>query len=139
MALDPIRLGGLGTSAASGGVLLTAALLTPETEGHGTHRQLGLPPCLWEQTLNRPCGTCGMTTAFSHAADGDLVVAAATQPLGAVLAVATAAVFWGGVHAAVTGARVYRVAEPLMRGRGLVIVAGAFFAAWAYTLLTWDG
>lgn len=133
-----IRLSGALVALASGGVLVTAWALRPEEAGHGTHRQLGLPPCLWEQTLNRPCGTCGMTTAFAHAAEGDLAVAFATQPLGAALALLAVTVFWGGLHTAATGAKVHRLWEPLLSARGLIVLTIAFFAAWAYTFLTWE-
>ncbi|MEC9374691.1 MAG: hypothetical protein VYC34_12640, partial [Planctomycetota bacterium] len=53
-------------------VLIVAATLTPSPDGHGTHTRLGLTPCPWVLTLNKPCPTCGMTTAFAHAADGQL-------------------------------------------------------------------
>ena len=31
----------------TGGILLTAWLLTPDASGNGTHTQLGLPTCNW--------------------------------------------------------------------------------------------
>ncbi|MCA9610613.1 MAG: hypothetical protein KC619_33690, partial [Myxococcales bacterium] len=36
-------------------VLVTAAMLTPSPEGHGTHTQLGLPPCGFLVYTGYPC------------------------------------------------------------------------------------
>ena len=55
-------------------VLGLAAWMSPEGAGHGTHEQIGLPVCAWAQYFDAPCMTCGMTTAFAHAADGDLLL-----------------------------------------------------------------
>lgn len=37
-----------------------------------THMQLGLPPCSMESLVGKPCPACGMTTAFSLLAHGDI-------------------------------------------------------------------
>ncbi len=47
-------------------VLITAATLTPSAEGHGTHTQLGLPPCGFLVYTGYPCPGCGLTTSFTH-------------------------------------------------------------------------
>lgn len=47
-------------------VVVTAAMLTPSSEGHGTHTQLGLPPCGFLVFTGYPCPGCGLTTAFAH-------------------------------------------------------------------------
>ncbi len=133
------RLGAIATAGGAGAVLVTAALLKPSAAGHGTHTQLGLPDCLWAQTFGKPCGTCGMTTAFSHAANAEFGAAFATQPFGAGLAIVTAAVFWGGVHGAATGAPLERVFGPLLRGRWLLVLLVAFLGAWGYTFVRWEG
>ena len=72
-------------------VLGVAAWLHADPRGVSTHEQLGLPGCTFLQTTGMPCFTCGMTTAFTHAAHGHLLAALYTQPGGAVLAVLTAA------------------------------------------------
>lgn len=38
---------------------------------HGTHRQLGLPPCMLNVVTGLPCPACGMTTSIALLAHGD--------------------------------------------------------------------
>jgi hypothetical protein len=56
--------------------------LEPDPRGHGTHEQLGLPPCLLPARLGIPCPGCGWTTAVSLACHGRPVDAFLAQPLG---------------------------------------------------------
>ncbi len=128
------RLGAASVLAATLGVLLLAAVLRPDAEGVGTHRQLGLPGCGLYSRSGIPCPTCGMTTAFAHAANGDLHRAAAVQPAGAILAVATAMAAVAAAWVLVRG-----VVPPLRVGaatkRRLVVLAVAvLIAAWSYKL-----
>ncbi|HYE02522.1 MAG TPA: DUF2752 domain-containing protein [Phycisphaerales bacterium] len=121
------------------GLLVMAGALDPSPAGHGTHEQLGLPPCGWALAYGRPCPTCGMTTAFAAAADGDLITAFIAQPFAALLALATAAAFWIGAYVALTGSRLARAFVPLLRPRALWVIAGAWGVSWAYKLVTWPG
>ena len=59
--------------------------LTPSVNGHGTHTQLGLPPCPSVLMFNRPCPGCGMTTSFSHCAHLDFVGGFHVHPFGPIL------------------------------------------------------
>jgi len=118
-------------------ILAVAAWLEPSGDGAGTHTQLGLPPCGWASRLGRPCPTCGMTTAFAYVADGDLVHAFVAQPAGFVLALGTAAGFWGSLHIAVTGSRLGRIGARMLRPWWLWSAAGMVAAAWVYKLVTW--
>ncbi len=122
------------------GLLVTAAWLTPDAHGHGTHTQLGLPPCGFVLAFNRPCVTCGMTTAFAHAARLDLVDAVRVQPMGALLALLTPLVFWACVHTAIFGSRVAHLASDwALRPRVLWSLLGALLASWGYVVLAWRG
>jgi hypothetical protein len=47
--------------------------LKPDPAGHGTHMQLGLPPCPSVLLFNRPCPGCGMTTSFAYCARLDFI------------------------------------------------------------------
>jgi hypothetical protein len=118
-------------------LLIVAASLTPDAAGHGTHQQLGLPPCGWLLATGYPCPTCGMTTAFAASAEGNFLTAFVTQPIGALLAVATAVVFWIALHIAAFGSRLGSVVARLWRPRWLWIFAGAWAASWAYKIATW--
>jgi hypothetical protein len=120
-------------------LLGVAAVMTPSTAGIGTHTRLGLPPCTWVTFMDLPCPTCGMTTAFAHAADGNLVGSFLTQPLGAVLALATAMAFLVGGYVAITGSRVGGLFPQLWGRRftlGLVLFV---LGAWGYKILAYKG
>jgi len=67
-------------------LLLTAALLTPDARGHGTHEQLGLPPCTFYVIFHRPCPACGMTTSWAWLVRGEIGHALAANAGGTLLA-----------------------------------------------------
>lgn len=131
------RLGGLAVAGGCLAVLVLAAGLRADGRGHGTHQQLGLPACGWAAVLDAPCPTCGMTTAFAHAAGGDLAASAITQPLGAALAVVAATLVIGGGHVALTGVDTLRLLRPLGGRRWLWIGLGSLLAAWGYKMVMW--
>lgn len=118
-----------------GAVLVVAFLLSPDGSGAGTHEQMGLPACGWITHLDLPCPTCGFTTAFAHAADGDLLAAFDTQPMGALLAIATALACIGGMVILLTGAPVDGLVTRYWSVRWTWIVLGLLLVAWAYKML----
>lgn len=118
-------------------VLGIASWLQPSPAGHGTHTQIGLPACGWAGLFGSPCPTCGMTTAFAHAAEGRPVEAFVAQPFGALLALSTAAALWMALHVAVTGSHLGRVGARLLRPRALWWIAGGAAASWIYKMMTW--
>jgi hypothetical protein len=67
------------------GLLSLAAILTPSPQGHGTHRQLGLPPCTFLALFGRPCPTCGMTTSWAFLVRGQWIFAFRTKVGGSLL------------------------------------------------------
>lgn len=119
------------------GILVLSAWLKPDPSGHGTHVQLGLPPCAMLQTTGYPCPSCGMTTAFAHAARGDLLNAARAQPMGALLALGCSIGFWIALYGAVLGVRLGPVAQRLFAPRMIILLAATWAASWAYTIATW--
>jgi hypothetical protein len=119
--------------------LLVGASLRPAAGGMGTHRQLGLPPCGWIVAFNRPCPTCGMTTAFSAASQGDLVTAFRAQPFGALLALAVATGVWVCGYAAVTGSALPAVYAFLLRPRWVWVMFGMLLISWVYKLVVASG
>lgn len=88
------------TSGLGAAVFLLAAWLCPyDSEGqplsHGTHRQLGLPPCHFQSLLGLPCPSCGMTTSVSLCMHGDFRAACRVNWAGGVVtALGIATVAW---------------------------------------------
>jgi hypothetical protein len=122
-------------AAGTGGVLGLAAWLEPASAGLGTHEQIGLPECGWILSMDLPCATCGMTTAFAHAADGHLLASLAAQPFGAMLAVATAAAFLGAVATLVSGSGVLlMIAGRWWTTRTPWVLGALLIAAWAWKI-----
>jgi len=88
------------------GVLVMVAVglyLTPDPAGHGTHQQLGLPPCTIYYLTGRPCPSCGLTTSVSAILHGQFGLAWRANPMGFVIVAGALAVainsllalFWG--------------------------------------------
>ncbi len=129
------RLLAVGMACGTGAVLVIAAVLSPDASGAGTHTQLGLPACSWIAAVDLPCPTCGYTTAFTHAAHGDLVGAFLTQPFAAMLAVFTAIIFLGSVIVLLTGAPLGGLAARYWTTKWTWAVIGMVLLAWVYKIL----
>ncbi|MBI1334585.1 MAG: DUF2752 domain-containing protein [Armatimonadetes bacterium] len=56
--------------------------LKPDIHGHGTHQQLGLPPCPSVLLFDRPCPGCGLTTSWTNFLHGHVIEAFKCHPLG---------------------------------------------------------
>ncbi|MGA2255067.1 MAG: DUF2752 domain-containing protein [Thermoguttaceae bacterium] len=67
-------------------LLVTAGILTPDARGHGTHQQLGLPPCTFHVVFQRPCPACGMTTSWAWLLRREIGHALAANAGGTLLA-----------------------------------------------------
>lgn len=76
------RIGWFFLAAIPFAVILTARMLVPDPAGHGTHTQLGLPPCGFLVLTGCPCPGCGLTTSFAHMARLDFFGAARANPFG---------------------------------------------------------
>lgn len=59
--------------------------MSPDPRGHGSHEQLGLPPCVTLTALRAPCPFCGMTTSFCNMSHGRFVEAFRSHPTGPLL------------------------------------------------------
>jgi hypothetical protein len=116
-------------------LLVVASGLRPDASGIGTHKQLGLDPCPWMTLFDTPCPTCGMTTSFSHAANGQYAGAFHAQPLGATMAITSAAAFWLCLHVAIFGSRIGAPAGRLLVGWGPKLLVVALLGAWAYKVV----
>ena len=81
-------------------LLATTASLRPATSGHGTHQQLGLPPCAVQMMWKIRCPSCGMTTSWAHFVRGQWIRSLQANSGGALLAVIASLV---GLWALITG------------------------------------
>lgn len=73
------------------GLVAVSAAVTPSPTGMGTHERLGLPPCTFLKLTGIPCFSCGMTTSWAWMAHGHPWTSFKTQPMGAILFLATVA------------------------------------------------
>ena len=104
-----------------------AVWLSPDSRGFGTHQQLGLPPCSFQQLFGVPCPSCGMTTSFSHFVRGQWILSAQSSVTAFVLAlVCVVQIPWFGVS--VWKNRLWRVRHPDLVALG---VLGFLYAVWA--------
>ncbi|MAT81661.1 MAG: hypothetical protein CMJ29_08450 [Phycisphaerae bacterium] len=116
-----------------------ASSLTPAEEGIGTHKSLGLPECNWIATMDLPCPTCGMTTAFSHTVRGNWLEAMQAQPLGLVFCIVAAMAVLGGLWTLLTGASVGSLVATVWNRWwvwGLIVLA---LLAWVWKVLSHIG
>jgi hypothetical protein len=106
-------------------VTVIAWRLKPDHVGHGTHQQLGLPPCPSVIFFGRPCPACGLTTSWTATVHGDLPMAFQAHALGTILYVSfTISAFmagWGALRHIRVGTD-----TPLFN-RVTVIIAIVFF------------
>jgi hypothetical protein len=64
------------------GCTVVAFGLKADGNGHGTHQQLGLPPCPSVLLFDRPCPGCGLTTSWTALVHGQLLTSLKAHPLG---------------------------------------------------------
>lgn len=80
-------------------VMVIATWLHPDPAGHGTHTQLGLPPCGFFLGTGLPCPGCGLTTCFAHMVRFEIGPALEANAFGVPLFLTTAAAIplslWG--------------------------------------------
>ena len=84
--------------------LAVAITLTPNPKGHGTHEQLGFPPCTTTVVLGIRCPACGMTTSWAHLLRGQGVGAIQANATGALACVAAILTMLTLTWAAIGGA-----------------------------------
>lgn len=119
------------------GLLVTAANLSPDPSGLGTHHQLGLHPCLMRQVVGIRCPSCGMTTSWAHMTRGNVVAAFKANCGGALLALMAAIGGPALVVSAVLGRGWPLVPNITWVATLLAIVLGVTLLDWSYRL--WGG
>ncbi len=106
-------------------VTAIGAFLSPSSAGHGTHQQLGLPPCPSVLFFDRPCPGCGLTTSWTALIHGQFGAAFHAHALGPFLYLLfTASALLGG-YGWWIGMR-FRADTPIIN-RFLVAFTAVFF------------
>lgn len=116
-------------AAATWPVLALSFWLRPDPRGFGTHQQLGLPPCNFQEATGVPCPGCGLTTSFTQMAHGHPLDALAAHLMGPPLFLITLAVAVGSPWA-------LRVALPIDRVLGHRATVSVLAATLALGLVT---
>lgn len=117
-------------------VLVTAALLTPNPEGHGTHTQLGLPPCGFYVITGMPCPGCGLTTSFAFMMHFDPVGAAMANPFGVMLFLTTATVVPIALIGLIRGLPVIETLDRLQADKWAILLAVCSLTVWIVRVAT---
>lgn len=120
----------LGAGLGAAGVLVLARVLEASAAGHGTHTQLGLPPCGFYSLTGVPCPACGLTTSFVHLMHGNWVGAALANPVGVPLCLLTLAALPLSAWGLLRGASVLTMCRRLGLSTLLSLCGAALFAAW---------
>ena len=107
-----IRLRGLIVAAICWGAIALAAMLTPRTNGYGTHTQMGLSGCSFLARTGYPCPGCGITTSIAAMAHGRVILAARAQLFGVMLFAAVAVYGLLGLADVITGGDLLYKARP---------------------------
>ena len=115
-------------------VLVVAALLEPNSAGSGSHTGLGLQRCQFLDRTGVPCLSCGYTTSFTWFVRGNLAASVYVQPMGALLAAATACTVWVCLYVAATGRPVHRLLRLIPARRWLLPLLLFVVAAWGWKI-----
>lgn len=112
--------------------LATAAYLTPNSSGRGTHQQLGLPPCTFAFFVGQPCPSCGMTTSWAHLMDGQPLRAVQANFGGAILAIGAMVAAPWMLAAAIRGRFTPQRPSDLTIAGLTMAIAAVTLAQWAF-------
>ncbi len=124
--------------AVSSVLLAVGTQLDADRAGHGTHVQLGLPPCGFLASCGVPCATCGMTTAFTHAVHGSLLTAIAVQPVGALFGLLVAIVAIISGYALIRGVCLAPLGRWLWQPKLALVLGVMVVGSWVYKILVFS-
>ncbi|MEM6955599.1 MAG: DUF2752 domain-containing protein [Myxococcota bacterium] len=111
-------------------IVITATTITPAAEGHGTHTQLGLPPCGFLQATGIPCPGCGLTTSFAHMVRFQFTGASMANAFGVALFLVSVFAIPVGIYAMVRGLPVFETLERLQFEKIVVMLAVCSTLVW---------
>lgn len=114
--------------------LVIAAKLAPSHTGIETHLGLGLFPCEFLRVTHLPCPSCGMTTSFAWFVRGNWLASFYVQPMGFILAMLCAMVFWSALFIASTAKPAHRLLYILPGMYYVIALMGFGILAWAWKI-----
>ncbi len=117
-----------------GTVLVSAFALSPNPSYHGTHVQLGLPPCYSVVMFGKPCPGCGLTTSFVWLAHGHIAEAFVANPLGPMLFVLWTVSAWLCLYGYIRRARLRIESGAWQIAVGTTVVAIVVFGVMRFIL-----
>ena len=125
----------LGTGGLTLAVLLaTAAWLTPNVRGMGTHQQLGLPQCTMVQLTGMRCPSCGMTTSWSYLMKGNLLGSAKANLAGCLMGLIALVISPWFLSSAVMGRMTIRVPSDAVLITITLLVVAVTLLDWLYRI-----
>lgn len=116
------------------GLCVLGLWLVPDPSGHGTHRQLGMPPCMMIELWNVPCPGCGVTTSVTLATQGHLVDAFRNQPFGLLVFLGLASFVLWSIWAQLTGRDLWVWLHTLRFGRWGIAIGAVAGVSWVYKI-----
>lgn len=117
-------------------VMLIAASLTPDPAGHGTHTQLGFPPCGFLLITGLPCPGCGLTTSFAHMIRAQVVGATHANPFGVLLFLVSLSTIFVSAVGFVRGLPVIDTLERLHFEKWAILLAATSVTVWVVRVIT---
>ena len=118
------------------GAIATAAFLVPDAAGHGTHTQLGLPPCGFLVLTDLPCPGCGLTTCFAHLVRGEWILATRANSFGVMLFFVSAACGVTALAGLIRGFPVIATLERLHAEKWALLLAVGSLVVWGVRVAT---
>lgn len=128
-------LGQAACFAAWTGITLVGATLHPFEQGHGTHQQLGLPPCPSVLLFDRPCPGCGLTTSWSALIHGNLPLAFHAHPLGPLMYLIFTVIALMSGYGFIAGRRLRTYSDAFNRASTVVAVGFILFGIARFALM----
>ena len=111
-------------------LLVVAAWLPPDPRGYGTHQQLGLPPCSFQQLTGWRCPSCGMTTSWSHLVRGQIAASFRANSGGALLGLVCLVVAPWALMCGLRGRWLFKPPGPSVAMALALTVTGVTLADW---------
>lgn len=115
--------------------LVIACLLEPDARGHGTHQQLGFPPCTLVALCGIRCPTCGMTTSWAALVRGRLFEGLAANVGGVLLAIGAIGSVIGLSSIALLGRRPKWFPSTNGFAWGAIVIAAVTLIDWVIRIL----